>query len=976
MNTLRAVSWNIQRNKNKIKPILDILTINEDIDIITIHEVELLKDEEDTNIIVKGYEQFSSVVRREIGTSGRFVDKIRTITYVKEGVFDEVQPIKGCSNGRSENWLRLKNKGVKDVVYVSVYNEWKDGKPGVDNEDLMKQLKKRTNSDVFVHGDWNLDIDRVQSGDKSYAHYGVGLEVLHKLERMGLDRHSSGPTREEFKMRGGILRKESSAIDWSASNIPGIQHFASRQVFSDHQAIVSDIPYTRSTKKPVKVRIRKLGGLSSAECIETLNNYDWEAMGSMTLEEMGSFLNRVMADVLERFAPMKWVKVQTKPKHIPSSEERELRAQLNKHRERKEYWKLKPMQTKLRRCMRRNRIEQFERNVQSGRTDLWKAFKEVTKKAKTDVVLIENGRRIVGDPCAEKFASFFAGKIKKLKSSCVPTIPKRKSEDDLKKEGIETFQFKFITEAKVRKLIRESKPSSATDLNGISPKMLKIWTEKSGFLLNAVRYVINYSIQTGQIPSEWKTSKLYPNFKGKGSRHETSSYRPIALANPVCKIFEAAINEQLVEFLESRNILSQSQHGYRRGRSTISATAHLGDRVDEARQNGLHTGIICYDYSSAFDMIDSEILGGKLHNMGFGGVAVELMTDYMKKRSIVVECSGGRSGTITFESLSPQGSKISPTVYLAATHDINSVIEKISGCHSVTYADDTNVVCTARTLTELRKIMEEVCEKIQQYSSDNGLCLNSAKTEFVIIRSKHSKLDDDFCVRFGGEEIRESESVRFLGIVTSRDMNGADHLDSITSEVNKRISMIRRLREYFTHKSLIHLVKSCIVSKLLYASEIWCNVTSDHEGGVLKRVEILLKKAIRAAMGEWSRSGLSSEELWKRSGVEKPGTTVLRKVAVAAFDIYNIRGAWGFLRREVYFTAERERRTPYEDQEPVMATAGSLRNRATRVQNCLPKEMKELSSVDRFHTLRLFKRLFNRNVEQIEANVRTKYFTT
>ena len=59
-----------------------------------------------------------------------------------------------------------------------------------------------------------------------------------------------------------------------------------------------------------------------------------------------------------------------------------------------------------------------------------------------------------------------------------------------------------------------------------------------------------------------------------------------------------------------------------------------------------------------------------------------------------------------------------------------------------------------------------------------------------------------------------------------------------------------------------------------------------------------------------------------------------------------------------------------------MAIAGSLRNRATRVQNCLPKEMKELSSVDRFHTLRLFKRLFNRNVEQIEANVRTKYFTT
>ena len=954
---------------------LDILTTNEEIDIVTIHEVELLKDEEDTDINVRGYEQFSSVVRREVGTSGRFVDKIRTVTYVKEGIFDEVQQITGCSNGRSEVWLKLKNKGVKDMLYVSLYNEWKDSRPGMDNEDLMRQLKKWTSSDVFVHGDWNLDIDRIQGGDRSYAHYGIGLEILHKLERMGLDRHSSGPTREEFKTRGGMLRKESSAIDWAASNVPGIQHFSHRQIFSDHLAIVSDIPYTRSARGVEKVRVRRLGKLSSEECIDTLNNYDWEAMGSMTLEEMGSFLNGVMADVLERFAPMRWVKVKTKPKHVPSREERELRAQLNKSRERKEYWKLKAKQTKLRRCIRRNRIAQFERDVQNGKTDLWKAFKEVTKKAKTDVVLIDNGRRITGDPCAERFASFFADKIRKLKSACAPTIPKKKSREELLKNEIETFDFKFVSEDKVKKLIKDSKPSSATDLNGISPKMLKIWAGKSGFLLNAVRYVINTSIQSGKIPSVWKTSKLYPNFKGKGSRHETKSYRPIALANPICKIFEAAINEQLIGFLESRNILSQSQHGYRCGRSTISATAHLGDRVDEARQSGLYTGIICYDYSSAFDMIDSEILGGKLHNLGFGDTSVGLMTDYMRKRAIVVECSGGRSGTIMFESLSPQGSKISPTVYLAATHDINSEIEKITGCYSVTYADDTNVVCTAKTLSELKEIMERVCEKIQHYSSENGLCLNSSKTEFVIIRSKNSKLPDDFCVRFGDEDIKESESVRFLGVVTSRDMNGMDHLESITSEVNKRISMIRRLREYFTRKSLIHLVKSCVISKLLYASEIWCNVTSTHGKRVLERVEILMKKAIRAAMGECSRNGLSSEELWRRSGVEKPGRTILRRVAVAAFDIYNIRGNWTFLRRNVYFTAERDRRTPYVDQESVMAEAGSLRNRATRVQNCLPKEMRELSSVDRYHTLRLFKRLFNMKAEQIEETIRKKYFT-
>ena len=413
-NTLRVVSWNIQRNKNKIKPVLDVLTVNEGIDIVTIHEVEIYKDEEDANINVRGYEQFSSVVRREVGSSGKFRDKIRTITFVKEGLFDEVKPMNNCSNGRSEIWLRLKNKGMKDMVYVSLYNEWMGGRPGVNNEDLMNQLKKQTNSDLFIHGDWNLDIDKLQGGDKSYAHYGVGVEVLHKLERMGLDRHSAGPTREEIKLKRGEWIKESSTIDWAASNIPGIQHYALRQVFSDHRAIISDIPYTRSVRKVEKVRIRKLGKLSTDECINTLNNYDWEAMGSMSLEEMGSFLNRVMADVLERFAPMRWVKVKSRKAHVPTEEERKLRAELNNSWEREEYWKVKAVRTKLRRYMRRNRVAQFEKDVRSGKTDLWKAFKSVTKKAKTDVVLIENGRRITGDSCAERFASFFAGKIKNL----------------------------------------------------------------------------------------------------------------------------------------------------------------------------------------------------------------------------------------------------------------------------------------------------------------------------------------------------------------------------------------------------------------------------------------------------------------------------------------------------------------------------------------------------------------------------------
>ena len=137
-------------------------------------------------------------------------------------------------------------------------------RPGVDNEDLMnqlKKLKKRSSSDVFVHGDWNIDLERVQQGDTTYTHYNVGSDMVQKLERMGMDRHGAGTTREEVKKRGGATVVERSSIDWAASNIPGIQHFSVRQDFSDHKAIVSDIPYTRSRDGGVRKEGQETWGI-------------------------------------------------------------------------------------------------------------------------------------------------------------------------------------------------------------------------------------------------------------------------------------------------------------------------------------------------------------------------------------------------------------------------------------------------------------------------------------------------------------------------------------------------------------------------------------------------------------------------------------------------------------------------------------------------------------------------------------------
>ena len=311
-----------------MKPILDIINRKAELDVVSIHETDMVVGEDDENLHMDGYEQFVTKVRRQVGNSDRSVEKIRTITYVKEGVFDEIVQMSECSNNRSECWLRLKNKGRKDLIYVGVYNEWKDGKPGPDNDAMLSQIKKRISSDIFLHGDLNIDLDRVQGQDTSYAHYALGSGVIQEMDRCGLDRHGSGITREEWKTRDGVRTLQQSSIDWAATNLAGIQHFSRRILgdFSDHCMIVSDVPYLRKgNKKEERIRVRNFNKLSSEESIHSLSMYHWESLAAMDLEEMGVFVRRVMAENLDRYAPLRWIKVKKKPGHKPTEEEKKLR---------------------------------------------------------------------------------------------------------------------------------------------------------------------------------------------------------------------------------------------------------------------------------------------------------------------------------------------------------------------------------------------------------------------------------------------------------------------------------------------------------------------------------------------------------------------------------------------------------------------------------------------------------------------------
>ena len=119
------------------------------------------------------------------------------------------------------------------------------------------------------------------------------------------------------------------------------------------------------------------------------------------------------------------------------------------------------------------------------------------------------------------------------------------------------------------------------------------------------------SFESEVIPEDIKIESITPIFK-KGNKSDPGNYRPISLTSHLIKIFERVIRKKLVCYLESNSILSNKQHGFRKGRNGLThLLKHIGDII-QSLLNGNDNDVIYLDFVKAFDKVDHEILVHKL----------------------------------------------------------------------------------------------------------------------------------------------------------------------------------------------------------------------------------------------------------------------------------------------------------------------------------------------------------------------------
>ena len=381
----------------------------------------------------------------------------------------------------------------------------------------------------------------------------------------------------------------------------------------------------------------------------------------------------------------------------------------------------------------------------------------------------------------------------------------------------------------VKKYLMSLDPRKSTGPDEISPAVLKNFSERVPSFVEPITCMFQKSIEKAELPAIWKKAVVSPIYKG-GPRDEVNNYRPVSITSILCKCLEHIICSNIWNHIENNELLSDRQHGFRKGYSTTTQLLHVVHHATEALDKKDDYQIISFDFAKAFDRVPHNLLLLKLRGYKFNSLICDWIENWLKNRVSVVAANGQRSEEFTVLSGVPQGSVLGPVLFLLYIEDMPSSV-KYSDCRL--YADDTLLCAKNVSPADL----QEDVTSLVVWSAKWGMSFNPTKCIHMQL-GKESAVNS---THINNVPIPSSDHLKYLGVTISSDMKWNTHIANVTKKANRQLGMLKRHLSDAPAKTKLVAFNSIVRTTLEYASQVW----SPHAVGLIKQIDNVHRKAIR-----------------------------------------------------------------------------------------------------------------------------------
>ena len=753
-------------------------------------------------------------------------------------------------------WIEVKAKApfILGVVYRS---EYCDLLIETENETpLEKQLNEmlQINRNLMIIGDLNCDT-ALKSEQKSTS------KLLEVLEGLSLTQLINKPTRIDQKSR------KWTTIDhiWTDEKQKLVKNSGTIEGISDHSGTYATINSTKEKLQPEKFQFR---------CYKNYNSKDFNTDLEEALRDPN--LNQLIAEEKVNEATEKWVNifVETAGKHAPIKEgtssnktkiipwfTSELKTLIDERRTRLKLYLLDGFLSDLN-IMKTltNKINQYKRKLkkiyykeqitkyEGDPNKLWQILKEVTQTKISNKNEIEP--ELLDQTKVNNFNKFYATVGSKIQEKL-----KIKEKDPLT-ETPGKFEFRDVNEETTIKLIDRIRTNVAVGHDNIHARLLK---DSKMTIAKTLTQLVNISYKKAIFPTCMKKGIVRPIYK-KDDPEDPGNYRPITILSTLSKVFERSAADQQMEYYMTNQILNGTNHAYIRGHSTETCLHEIVNFIYRENDKGNLVGIASMDLSKAFDSISHSHLIHKLSTLGLGPKSLKWCKSYLTARKQQTRFKKFISEEEFVTSGVPQGSILGPLLFISFLNDLPSYFQN---CKIVSYADDTQLLVTAKNGKEIKNLLENVINTAQKWYAKNSLLNNATKTEIMLITGR--KHNEKFYIEILDEgkkkKLELKESIKILGVHLDHKLNWSKHVQEVNKKANYAVRNLQRVNMLIPFKPRILLYNSLIASHFNYADTVWAGCSMKDQNKLQRTQNLAVKSILGMRKNESARDALKTAKL-------------------------------------------------------------------------------------------------------------------
>lgn len=725
-----------------------------------------------------------------------------------------------------ETWDSEVN-GVFCVFYRSPNSEIENSLKLLDNNfDKIVNLNKFN----LITGDLNINLNKMSR----HANIANNIFVKHNLT-MGVN----------FNTRDNNI--DGTLIDVILTN--NIENMSclplENEQISDHKTIKIQIKMEQNVKYE-KINIISWKHYSKDSLIENLRNCNWSTFDGINLESKITLLRenllkavmpltkRVM--IKNGIKPKKWFDDEAlQKKNLKINAYRCWKANTNDKFLLSEYVKVRNEYNHLLKHKKAQQTHNEIREAGSNQNKMWKCLKTMisNKSTVTSDEIVFNG-----NPCndipeiCEKFNKFFVDSITELNAQ-IPTVNENLNISNQSETVFNLNEIEIDDVINATKLLKK-KVNKSEYLNAM------VWADATDYIAHLIKCIINEIISTGVFPKIWKTSTITPIPKIRNTRN-ANEFRPINATEVDEKISEIIIKKQLINYVESNDIITKTQSAYRAKYSCETTMNYLIRDWMEAIDNGNVVLTVFLDLKRAFETVDRERLINKLENYGVLGKESRLFKNYMNDRKQCVKFNGLKSNETCVEIGLPQGTALSVILFILYINDIVNVPKygKIA-----LHADDTEITIIDKNMNDAIRKMNQDLERIHNWLNINKLLLNISKTKWMLISKNKNQNIPTENVKIAGIIVERVSCIKYLGILIDENLSFDNQVNELVKKSSQKVNLLKRLTNRLTYDTRKTIYHSIIAPNFEYCSTIYNACTKEQ----ISHIQLIQNRAMRTIL--------------------------------------------------------------------------------------------------------------------------------